>query len=467
MNGFAHSQHNSGIAAQQAMPMSAPVPDQALVVGLGQTGLSVVRYLKQCGCDVSVVDSRANPPGLAQLRSQFPQVPVRTGGFDAALFADADTLVVSPGVSVRTPVIAEAAGRGAELIGDVELFLRANRKPVIAITGSNGKSTVTELTAAMLRDAGQRAVAAGNIGRPVLDLLALDDYDVAVLELSSFQLETTHSLNSVAAVVLNLSEDHMDRYADVAEYAAAKSVVYGAAGRVVLNRDDSRVMAMEFDSAAEIVSFGLSRPVTTDDFGRVDIDAESWLVKGENRLLRVDRMVMPGSHNQANVLAAMALAETLGVAPEAAADTARRFGGLTHRCKLVADKNGVLWINDSKATNVGATVAALQGMNRPVVLIAGGEGKGADFTALRQPLRDHVRLLILLGRDKQLIADAIGDAAEVMLVDTMEQAVAAAAAQAEPGDVVLLSPACASFDMYRNFAERGEHFAALLREMTS
>ncbi|RTZ61315.1 MAG: UDP-N-acetylmuramoyl-L-alanine--D-glutamate ligase [Gammaproteobacteria bacterium] len=447
--------------------MTAPLPKKVLVVGLGQTGLSAVRYLNARGCDVRVADTRANPPGLVELRRQFSQVPVHTGAFDASVFIGVDALVVSPGVSVKTPAIAEAVGRGAELLGDVELFLRANTKPVIAITGSNGKSTVTELAAEMLRDAGQQAVAAGNIGLPVLDLLEQHDYEVAVLELSSFQLETTRSLHSAAAVVLNVSEDHMDRYDDLAAYAAAKSTVYRTASRVVLNRDDRLVMAMDIDPGAEIISFGLSCPQTMDDFGRVQVDGETWLVKGENKLLRADRMTMPGSHNQANVLAAMALVETLGVDPVAAADTAWRFGGLNHRCKLVANRKNVAWINDSKATNVGATVAALQGMTRPVVLIAGGEGKSADFTALEQPIRKHVRSLILLGRDKQLIADAVGDAADVTLVDSMEQAVVAADARAESGDIVMLSPACASLDMYRNFAARGEHFEALLQELTS
>ncbi len=446
--------------------MSAPLPRRVLVVGLGKTGLSVIRWLLSEGCDVSAVDTRANPPGLDVLRQQYPEVAVYAGGLPQRIFEHIDMMVVSPGISIRTEEIAEARANGVELVGDVELFARANTKPVIAITGSNGKSTVTELAAAMLNEAGVKATAAGNIGLPVLDLLDTD-YDAAVLELSSFQLETTRSLRSAAAVVLNVSEDHMDRYDDPGEYAAAKAGIYRNCDRAVLNRDDPAVMNMARGGLAESVSFGLSSPQDAGDFGRMEIDNELWLVKGDQPLLRVDELAMPGSHNQANVLAALALVEKLGVAPDQAVDTARRFTGLAHRCRLVLTYGGVSWINDSKATNVGATAAALQGMTRPVILIAGGDAKGADFAPLAPLVKKHVKALILLGRDKQLLAEALADAAPVSRVDDMRQAVKLADDLAESGDLVMLSPACASLDMYRNFAERGEHFETLARGLAS
>lgn len=442
--------------------MTASLPKNVLVTGLGKTGLSAVRYLVGQGCDAHVADTRDNPPGLEELRALYPDIPVHVGDMDSLNLTGVDMIVVSPGVSVKTPMFAKAAESGIELVGDVELFLRANSKPVIAITGSNGKSTVTELTTAILNDAGKKAVAAGNIGLPVLDLLDAADYDVAVLELSSFQLETTHSLNSAAAVVLNVSEDHMDRYESLAEYAAAKAVVYQAGKRLVLNRDDAVVMAMARNDAAEIVSFGLTKPQNDADYGRADVNDELWLLKGEQKLLPVSKLSMPGAHNQTNVLASIALAEALGVSPRVAAQTASGFTGLSHRCKLVASVSDVLWINDSKATNVGATVAALEGLNRPLILIAGGEGKGADFTPLKPAVKSCAKLVILFGKDKQVLSDTLAGSVPVHLVNDMAEAVDLAAKQAVPGDIVMLSPACASLDMYRNFAERGEHFETLV-----
>ena len=454
--------------AVTANPMTAEFNDgladvHYLVVGLGKTGLSCARFLRAKGLQVSVVDSREAPPGLQQLHNEYPELPVHTGGFDADLMSRADVLVVSPGISVQEPAIVSARARGAEVVGDVELFARLVTAPVIAITGSNGKSTVTALLGEMAIAAGKQVGVGGNIGTPVLELLD-KGYELYVLELSSFQLETTYSLNARAAVVLNVSPDHMDRYADLAAYTEAKQAVYRGDGVMVLNADDPVVSAMA-EEGRQLSWFSLDE-ARGEQYG-LQLHADKlWLARGSERIIGADELKIPGRHNLANALAALALGEAAGLSRAAMVQALRTFPGLPHRTQWVANINGVDWYNDSKGTNVGATVAAIEGLDGPLILIAGGEGKGADFSELRAALADKVRLLILIGRDARLIAEAVAGCCEVIFATDMDDAVQQAASQARSGDSVLLSPACASFDMFSGYEQRGEVFMAAVRGLS-
>jgi UDP-N-acetylmuramoylalanine--D-glutamate ligase len=439
---------------------------RALVVGLGLSGLSSARYLVRHGYVVTVVDSRAQPPGLGALHAELPEVRVHTGGFDAALFRDPGLLVVSPGVSIKQAEIAEALGRNIAAVGDVELFARVAKAPVVAITGANGKSTVTSLTGAMCKEAGMDTAVGGNIGVPVLDLLRSPEPEVYVLELSSFQLETTASLNARAATVLNITADHMDRYATLDDYSAAKARIFRGDGVMVLNADDPTVLAMGRPGRGT-VRFGANPPASDIDYGLVPHGGETWLARGQRLLMPASAVPLPGRHNLLNVLAAMALAETMHVPLDAMKRAVARFKGLPHRTELIVERDGVRWIDDSKGTNVGATVAALSGMDAPVILIAGGEGKGADFQALRAPVAQRARAVVLIGRDAVLIEKALAGVVPVTNAQDMQAAVRAAARLAQPGDVVLLSPACASFDMFRNYEHRGQVFAQAVRELVA
>ncbi|MEK7223664.1 MAG: UDP-N-acetylmuramoyl-L-alanine--D-glutamate ligase [Pseudomonadota bacterium] len=452
--------------AGRVTPHPSRLTPRALVVGLGLTGMTCVRHLVARGYDVTVVDTRAEPPKLDELKREFPRVAVHTGGLPAAIFSDPGLLVVSPGVSVKEPAIARAVGAGTQAIGDIELFAREATAPVIAITGANGKSTVTALTGEMCRRAGLQTAVGGNIGVPALSLLGDREPDVYVLELSSFQLETTHNLNARAATVLNISPDHMDRYGDIGEYAAAKARVFRGNGTMVLNADDSLVMRMR-QSGRRTVSFGLGCPMEAQDYGLDKIRGETWLMHGTQPLMAAREVPLAGRHNLANVLAAMALAETAGVVPEDACAAVREFKGLPHRTELVAERNGVRWYDDSKGTNVGATVAALNGMTAPVILIAGGDGKGQDFSELKPACAQHARAVVLIGRDAPLIEAALGNVVTARRAKDMHEAVRFAAGLAQPGDVVLLSPACASFDMFRNYEHRAEVFREAVQEVAT
>jgi UDP-N-acetylmuramoylalanine--D-glutamate ligase len=447
--------------------MTKQVNDKrALVVGLGLSGLSSARYLARHGYVVTIVDSRAQPPGLGALHAELPGVHVHTGSFEEKLFHDPGLLVVSPGISLKEPVIAAACARGVEAVGDVELFARAARAPVVAITGANGKSTVTSLVGEMCREAGFDTAVGGNIGVPVLDLLRTPEPELYVLELSSFQLETTTSLNARAATVLNITPDHMDRYATTSDYAAAKARVFRGDGLMILNADDPSVMAMGL-SGRSTVRFGANPPASEIDYGLVMHGGETWLARGARQLLPASGVPLPGRHNLLNVLAAMALAEAVHVPLDAMKRAVARFHGLHHRTELVAERDGVRWIDDSKGTNVGATVAALNGMDAPVILIAGGDGKGADFSELRAPVSTRARAVVLIGRDAPLIEKALAGVVPVVSAKDMHAAVREAARLAQPGDVVLLSPACASFDMFRNYEHRGQAFAQAVREVVA
>jgi UDP-N-acetylmuramoylalanine--D-glutamate ligase len=435
------------------------------VVGLGKTGFSCARYLRSQGIVTAVTDSRAHPPGLQKLRDEIPEVAVFVGGFEPEVFAAAARLVVSPGVPVAEPLIQDAIARGVEVIGDVELLARAAQAPICAITGSNGKSTVTTLVGQMVEAAGQRVAVGGNLGEPALDLLdaSVERY---VLELSSFQLETTFSLCADVAVVLNVSADHMDRYPDLDAYARTKGRIYRVARVAVVNRDDSRVADMPRDASVEI-GFTLGEP-TGEDFGLRVHKGVPWICRGTEPLMPVSEVRIAGMHNLANALAALALAAGCGLPMESSCNVLRRFSGLPHRSELVAERDGVRWYDDSKGTNPGATVAALEGLIPPgsrglAVLIAGGEGKGADFAPLRPAVKRAARAVVLIGRDAGLIAQALDGAVPLVEAASMQDAVDRAAAIARPGDTVLLSPACASFDMFESYEHRGRVFAEAVR----
>jgi UDP-N-acetylmuramoylalanine--D-glutamate ligase len=440
---------------------------RVMVVGLGDTGLSMARWLQRRGADVRATDSRAAPPHAATLRRELPQLPLALGM--APDVDGVDMIAVSPGLDRRAGAIAQAAARGVPVVGDVELFAQAlaarrDAPPVIAITGSNGKSTVTALAGEICKAAALRPVVAGNIGLPVLDALTeIEDGaplpGAFVLELSSFQLESTISLQPRAATVLNLSEDHLDRYDGMHEYAAAKSRIFAGDGVQVLNRQDAWSEGMA-QPGRRVVRFGLDAPRDQEAWGISGTGKEQMLMRGDVALLPVGALRVAGLHNAANALAAGALCRAIGVADAALTKAWQTFDGLPHRVKNINKINNIQFYDDSKGTNVGATVAALNGMPQPVVLIAGGDGKGQDFAPLAAAAEHKARAVVLIGRDAGRIAEAIGKRVPLLRAADMEQAVELAFNAAQDGDAVLLSPACASYDMYRNYIHRAEVFAA-------
>ncbi|WP_226597639.1 UDP-N-acetylmuramoyl-L-alanine--D-glutamate ligase [Marinobacter nauticus] len=443
--------------------MSVIVSDRrTLIVGLGKTGLSCVRYLSGQGREIAVADSRLQPPGLDELKAGWPDVPVYLGEFDEDLFAGFSELVVSPGISIAEPAIAGAAARGARIRGDIDLFTDAADAPIIAITGSNGKTTVTTLVGEMARAAGRNVQVGGNIGTPALDLLD-QGADLYVLELSSFQLETTEELGALAATVLNVSDDHMDRYPDKMAYFQAKQRIYRGCKNAIVNLDDALSTPMARDTL-RFLCFGFNR-VNPETFSTRDDDQGTWITWGLDNLLLASELQLMGRHNISNVMAALALGHAAGLAMEPMLEVARSFRGLPHRCEFVRNLNGVDYINDSKGTNVGATVAAIESLvpdSGKVILIAGGDGKGADFQPLAEPVAACCRALVLIGRDAGKISEAVGASVPQYRATSLQEAVSLARQAAEPGDRVLLSPACASFDMFRDYNDRGEQFRALV-----
>ncbi|PHV12772.1 UDP-N-acetylmuramoyl-L-alanine--D-glutamate ligase [Chitinimonas sp. BJB300] len=446
------------------------------VVGLGITGLSAAKWLSRHGAVVSVADSRDTPPALADLRALLPQIPTKLGAFSDSTFTDAELLVVSPGVPLSNPYIADAIERGVEVMGDIELFARARevidpKSKVIAITGSNGKSTVTSMVGAMCETAGLNTIVAGNIGTPVLDVLTEIETevrpkpDVWVLELSSFQLETTVSLAPDAAAVLNVSEDHLDRYDSILHYSQAKARVFEGLGAMVLNREDGYCRGMA-RPGRQVFWFGLDTPRTPTEYGLHKAGNDYELVCGDFVLMLASELPLAGLHNAANALSALALTRSIGLPTLPLVSALKRFKGLPHRVEFVAEVKGVRYYDDSKGTNVGATEAALKGMNQPVVLIAGGDGKGQDFSPLATACKGKVRSAILIGRDGPQIRAALANTS-VKLIDagTMDEAVQVAAQEAQAGDAVLMSPACASFDMFKNYAHRAEMFISAVRTL--
>jgi UDP-N-acetylmuramoylalanine--D-glutamate ligase len=442
---------------------------RVLVLGLGDTGLAVAKWARRQGASVRVADTRPAPPRAPDLQG----AELVTGAFDTHLLQGVELLCISPGLALAEPVVQEALARGIPLVSEIELFawhVRAarGRGQVVAVTGTNGKTTVTALTGHLLRAAGIDCEVAGNIGPAALEALmrrvdAQRPPAVWVLELSSYQLETTWSLAPDAATMLNLSEDHLDRYADLAEYGAAKARVFQGEGVQVLNRDDPRSASLALPGRRR-VSFGLDVPPGPEDFGVVSRAGRSWLAQGEQALIEADALPIHGLHNAANALAAAALARAVGAGREAVGAGLRSFKGLPHRLEQVALRGGVAWYDDSKGTNVGATIAALRGLGRRVVLIAGGDGKGQDFGPLAGPVADHAGRVLLIGRDAPLIARALTPSGVPLeRCASLEQAVERAAVCAQPGEAVLLSPACASFDMFRDYRHRGDVFAAAVR----
>lgn len=434
-----------------------------VVVGLGLTGFSLSRYLVRQGASVRVVDTRPAPPFAPRLATLLPQVPLATGEFSDATFAGADLLAISPGVPVASPGIAAAVARGAEIVGDIELFARAlpPGQRVLAITGSNGKTTVTALTAALCRAAGLSTIVAGNIGVAVLEALPDDGRwpDLFVLELSSFQLETTSSLAPVAATVLNVTENHLDRYSGIDGYATAKARIFAGGGVQVLNRDDPRSLAMRLPGRL-VQTFGDSVPDAESAWGLVDRGAgEVWLARGGALLLPVAELQLVGRHNAQNALAALALTSVVAPVKRDVLAELAEFEGLPHRMQRIVESRGVLFINDSKGTTVAATQAALDGLTQPVVLIAGGDGKGQNFAALKDSVERHCKAVLLIGRDAPIIAAALaGTRAIVEQAGTLDAAVDRAVNLARPGDAVMLSPACASLDQFQSYVERGNRF---------
>lgn len=434
-----------------------------LIVGLGQTGLSCARFLSERALSVAIMDTREQPPALSTLQQEYPQVLVKTGGLELDWLLQADMIVLSPGVDPRLPEIKAAKDAGIEIVGDIELFARYAEAPIVAITGSNGKSTVTTLLALMAQLSGRSVKAGGNLGTPALDLLEGDIPDFYILELSSFQLETVRSLNAFAAVVLNVSPDHMDRYDSVADYQQAKQKIFNGDGVMVLNNEDPFVQSMRIEGRNQI-GFGLHKTEGVD-FGLLQHDGSVWLAEGEAPLLAIDQMKIVGKHNLANALAALALGSAMALPMSAMLSALQVFKGLPHRCRLVRVLNEVRWFNDSKATNVGACMAAINGLadDGSIVLIAGGVGKGQDFSELTDTLKKAVRAVVLLGEDADKIAVAIPAGIDQIHATDMNDAVLKAQSLAQPGDNVLLSPACASFDMFSGYAERGDRFEQIVR----
>ncbi len=457
-----------------------------LVLGLGETGLSLARWLVAQGARVRAADSREQPPALAEVRFQLPQVEIFCGAYHDQILSGIDLVAISPGVALAEPLVQRAMARGIPVVGDIELFAqqirmqhssasplsptlsrkgrggkREKQPLILAITGSNGKTTVTGMVGSMCRASGLDTAVAGNISPAVLDVLLQrggQQPEVWVLELSSFQLETTSSLNADAATVLNVSEDHLDRYADMEAYTAAKARIFSGDGVQVLNRDDARSISMALPGRRQL-TFGLNDPHSPNDWGIVREGDDIWLVQGQQRILNSKELQVAGLHNAANALAALALCRAIGLPLAPLLDALRAFKGLPHRVERVAEINNVIYYDDSKGTNVGATVAALQGLGRRAVLIAGGEGKGQDFSPLNLAAAQHARAVVLIGRDAEKISAALhGCGVAVVRAHDMADAVRLSAALAQPGDAVLLSPACASFDMFRNYAHRAEVF---------
>ncbi|ARG99217.1 UDP-N-acetylmuramoyl-L-alanine--D-glutamate ligase [Legionella micdadei] len=438
-----------------------------LVAGLGKTGHSIAGYLRRRNKPFVVFDTRREVAGLSEFTRQFPGVDVFLGAFPTTLYEQLAGIITSPGVPLDEPFLQRAFQLNIPVYGDIECLAQEINAPVIAITGTNGKSTVTTLVGEMAKAAGLAAAVAGNIGSPVLDLL--DDgthYDLWVLELSSFQLDLTHSLKPIASTILNISPDHLDRHHTLDAYIKAKQRIYQRAELLLYNREDKATYPQ--NKTAVVTSYGLDAP-EEGQWGIVEKCGNRYLAQGGKLLLPVEQLRLKGKHNWQNALAACALATAAGIKTESMIKVLETFSGLPHRCQWVRSIDGVDWINDSKGTNIGAAISAISGigssMQGKIVLIAGGLGKGADFTELRNPVADYVRSVVLIGEDADKIQDALTDVVPVLRAPSLDAAVTLAKSQARAGDVVLLSPACASFDMFQDFNHRGESFANLVAKL--
>jgi UDP-N-acetylmuramoylalanine--D-glutamate ligase len=437
-----------------------------VIVGLGSSGYSSARYLIQQGFPVAITDSRPNPPNLSEFKETFPTIPISIGKLDEALLAKAKKIIISPGVSLKEPAISQQILRGIPVVGDIELFAEVVTAPVIAITGTNAKSTVTTLVGKMASAVHSKVQVGGNLGVPALELLTIPTPDLFVLELSSFQLETTYSLAPKVATILNITPDHMDRYATLEDYCSAKQRVYLQTEVAVSNRDDPRTEC--HTSAKTKLYFTLNEPREME-FGLLKKNGETYLAFENQALMSVNELPILGRHYQANALASLAIGYGYGLPMDAMLQTLREFKGLAHRCQLVRERNGVLWYNDSKGTNVGATLAAIDGLGPEIkgklVLIAGGVGKNADFSPLIPAIEKYVKAVILIGEAAQIMADVLGDRVEICFAKTMEEAILVANSLAKSDDSVLLSPACASLDMFKNFEHRGDVFTQIVQEL--
>jgi len=449
--------------------MSAPCdrligrPSHAAIIGLGRSGLACARFLSRCGLAIDVYDTAPDDSRVSRLLADVPGARLFRDSLTVRDWCADSLLVLSPGVPLSHPDLASLLRRGVRPVGDVELFAQCVRAPVVAITGSNGKTTVTALTGHILAAAGRAVRVGGNIGTPVLELLD-DAADVYVLELSSFQLETTWSLTPAAATVLNLVPDHMDRYTKFDDYLAAKARIFNGDGLMVLNADDPSTPRLARDGRRGIL-FGSGVPAGPGDYGLAEQADGLWLRRGTTPLMPASEVRLPGRHNLLNVLAAWALAADAGVVDATIRTAVGSFTGLPHRTQWLRRWHDIDWINDSKGTNVGATVAAVQGLETPLVLIAGGLGKGADFTPLRAAVAGKARAVVLIGRDAPQIEAAVADVVTCHHAGSMQAAVQLAARLARAGDSVLLSPACASFDMFDGYEHRGAVFRRCVEEL--
>ncbi len=448
---------------------------RVLVLGLGETGLSALRWLEKQGAILSVADSRDNPPNIDALMNDMPNLSIFKGKFQQEVLLSAEVIVISPGVPLSDPAVKVAIAHGIPVIGDVELFAqyRLKNTKVIGITGSNGKTTVTSLVGEICKQAGLKTIVAGNIGLPVLDALQMEVPDIYVLELSSFQLETTNSLILDAATILNVTEDHMDRYATFKDYANAKARILTHTRAAILNRDDAITLAMSLDSTTPKVSFtfGLNEAVSANDFGLINAEGLQYLAHGKRKLCKSSDLKITGQHNIANALAAVALCDAVGIEKESIVAALRTFKGLPHRVEWVANIDNVDYVDDSKGTNVGATCAAINGMTKndqpqKVVLIAGGDGKGQDFSPLASAVESNCRSVVLYGRDAPMIETVLlSTNISIYQAHDLQEAVNIAKKIAISGDAVLLSPACASFDMFKNYVHRAEVFIEAVKQL--
>lgn len=438
-----------------------------VVAGLGISGVAAVNFLHEQGYRVAVTDSRANPPGHDQISTE---VQSSFGALDQELLLAAEEIIISPGLDPKLPEIQAAIAKGIPVVSEIQILRRATDKPIVAITGSNAKSTVTTLFGLMAADAGKKVAVGGNLGRPALDLIK-DDPELYVLELSSFQLETTSNLNAEVAVVLNMSEDHLDRHGDMMGYHTAKHRIFQGVKKVVHNRDDSLTRPLVPDSTP-MQSFGLNAP-DLNQYGVLrEDDGTMWLARGRERLIQSSELYIQGMHNIANALACLALGEAIGLARESMLATLKTFKGLEHRCEFVKELHAVRYYNDSKGTNIGATLAALDGLGAAiqakggkVAIILGGQGKGQDFTALREALTQYAKVAVLIGEDRTMIENAIQGTTALLHAQSLEQAVHLCQQHTQANDVVLLSPACASFDMFKGYSQRGQQFVACVNAL--
>lgn len=449
------------------MQLATNYNKQKVIVGLGQTGLSCAKYFGSRRENFKVVDSRQKPPGLIEFKQEFPNIELELGEFQHSTFINAEELIVSPGVDLRIPVLKESIAAGVPVTGDVDIFSKQAEAPIVAVTGSNGKSTVVTLLGEMALKAGINVAVAGNIGKPVLELLDEAPSKLYILELSSFQLETTTNLGAEVATVLNMSPDHLDRYDSMQSYHKAKHRVFQNCKQVVINKDDALSQPLLSEEVKQWCFSLNDYRNEVDEFSVLNVNNNDSISFNGKPLIAVKDLKIAGRHNIANALAALALGHASGINFEPMLEGLREFTGLPHRCQWVARKQDVNYYNDSKGTNVGACIAAIEGLGgkNKLILIAGGVGKDANFSALAKPVSEFVKIVILFGEDAKLIAKALKDSVAIVEVLNLEEAVACASNNAIDGDIVLMSPACASFDMYSNYEQRGEAFMSAVRDL--